>query len=477
VRYAIFSDVHADAIALRAVLADMRDAGAETLICLGDVLGYGPDAVETLQLVHDRVHVCLAGNHDDAVCRRCSTENFRAYAADAVTRQRRELAQSALDWLRHLPYLCAYPDFACAHGAFADPKAFEYAFDEATIHPSFAVRRETILFTGHTHIPGVWTLAPDGTLTETPPADFTCRPGCRYLVNVGSVGYPRADPHRSTYCLYDDATGCVTFRTFAFDFAGYAARLRAKGAEPAPWMRDCLNGVPNDVRAAARFAAPEKTKKAVFRPPSPAPAAPQTPPRRPIGPALVLAALLLALGGIYCARLLVQGLPDAADKTAVAEARVATVPEARPAATDFPGEARPLPGGWTAILQEPSEQRVEIVRNAKKNVTAFRLTHTALHTARLTRTLSLFDRPSALFCEVKRLTRDAPGKKATFGFSLEIVYRDAQGGLVFRETCGSGVISKKYRSHPPPGAESAELRVDICCHGTYEMAVPHFAAR
>ena len=66
-RYAIISDVHANETALRAVLADAADARAEKIICLGDVLGYGPDPVAALELVYRRAHVCLAGNLDDAV--------------------------------------------------------------------------------------------------------------------------------------------------------------------------------------------------------------------------------------------------------------------------------------------------------------------------------------------------------------------------------------------------------------------------
>ena len=63
-RYAIISDVHANEAALRAVLTDAADAHAERIVCLGDVLGYGPDPVSTLELVYRRAHVCLAGNHD-----------------------------------------------------------------------------------------------------------------------------------------------------------------------------------------------------------------------------------------------------------------------------------------------------------------------------------------------------------------------------------------------------------------------------
>ena len=87
-RYAIISDVHANETALRAVLADAADARAEKIICLGDVLGYGPDPVAALELVYRRAHVCLAGNHDDAVSGRFPVEDFTSFAAAAVARHR-----------------------------------------------------------------------------------------------------------------------------------------------------------------------------------------------------------------------------------------------------------------------------------------------------------------------------------------------------------------------------------------------------
>ena len=96
-RYAIISDVHANETALRAVLADAADARAEKIICLGDVLGYGPDPVAALELVYRRTHVCLAGNHDDAVSGRFPVEDFTSFAAASVARHRAALAPSALD--------------------------------------------------------------------------------------------------------------------------------------------------------------------------------------------------------------------------------------------------------------------------------------------------------------------------------------------------------------------------------------------
>ena len=87
-RYAIVSDIHANAEALRRVLADARQNGATRVVCLGDVVGYGPLPKETLELVRKSASLVLAGNHDDAVSGRGGADAFNGLAADAVTRHR-----------------------------------------------------------------------------------------------------------------------------------------------------------------------------------------------------------------------------------------------------------------------------------------------------------------------------------------------------------------------------------------------------
>ena len=135
-RYAIVSDVHANEAALRATLTDAADEKVEKIICLGDVLGYGPEPVAALELVYRRAHVCLAGNHDDAVCGRFPVEDFTEFAAAAVTRHRAAITHEAKDWLAHLPYTCAFEGFACAHGDFSEPQNFNYILEgrRQTVH-------------------------------------------------------------------------------------------------------------------------------------------------------------------------------------------------------------------------------------------------------------------------------------------------------------------------------------------------------
>ena len=491
-RYAIISDVHANAAALRAVLQDAADAGAERIVCLGDVLGYGPEPVEALELVYRRVHVCLTGNHDDAVAGCFPTDAFTPVAAAAVNRHRAALAQSAVDWLRRLPYTCEFPgdagpssgSFACSHGDFADPRAFDYVLEPADATPSFLARAEPLLFVGHTHAPAVFALGAGSAPVARPPTDFALVPGERYLVNVGSVGYPRSGDHRSTYCIYDDVARTVAFRSLPFDLEGYRAKMRGQGLDEAPWMRALANRAGGEVRGAASFgrrrpaADPGRTQHLkvsaeTVRTPSPAPSAPlrarRAPDRRVV--AAVLAALIVSAAGIWCAKALVGGLlaPRVDDVKVVApEAAEAPPPDAR-----FSDE-RPLAGGWKGLLEFPGFQTVRIGSAGGKTVVqALRIESAKRGTVRLVKTLPLMERPPKVHWSVA-LASAAPGRRQDFQFNVHLSFFDARGSLLAEEFASGRRSAANRATAVPPGAETAEMTIDCTCAGVYDLAVPYF---
>ena len=151
-KYAIISDVHANDAALDAVLADARTRGARRIICLGDVVGYGPEPAAVVARVRRACAAVVAGNHDDAVSGRGSAEDFNDFAAEAVERHRTELGADALEWLASLPYVFSESGFACAHGEFSAPERFDYVFEAEDAVPSWRARAEQLLFVGHIYV-------------------------------------------------------------------------------------------------------------------------------------------------------------------------------------------------------------------------------------------------------------------------------------------------------------------------------------
>ncbi len=220
---AIISDIHANLEALQAVLADIRAQGITEIFCLGDIIGYGPNPCECVDLVMASCDVCLLGNHDQAAL--FDPEGFNAGAERAIFWTRRQLeastgpkAEKRWDFLGELPRVHRLPNLMFVHGSARNPLN-EYVFPEdiyngRKMEKIFALV-ERYCFQGHTHIPGVFTedlnfLAPEE-------IDFKYELGAqKSLVNVGSVGQPRNNDNRSSYVLLDGQS--LTFKRVAYDF-------------------------------------------------------------------------------------------------------------------------------------------------------------------------------------------------------------------------------------------------------------------
>ncbi len=235
-RYAFVSDIHANLPAWKNVLADLADLSVDRVICLGDVVGYGPDPAGVLDLLYRKVHATLLGNHDAAVCGKIDPSLFSPRAQAAVLRHRQQLSREGLAWLAARPLVLAGPGFRCAHGDFSAPGAFRYVIDPHEALPSWSATREQLLFVGHSHLPAIYVIGGSGEPHLVGPCDFQLEEGKRYIVNPGSVGYPRVGECRSTYCVYDDADRSVVFRSLPFDSEGYRASLREAGLDDDPWM-------------------------------------------------------------------------------------------------------------------------------------------------------------------------------------------------------------------------------------------------
>ena len=230
-RYAIFSDVHANPTALEKVVADARSCGIEEFVCLGDTVGYGPLPSEAVAAVRSIAHIVLAGNHDAAVSGSFNTSDFIDIAGEAALRHRRTLSRKNLAWLRSLPTSASIADAALVHGDLTDPGAFNYVDSEDSAATNFAATDAQIVFVGHTHVPEMFVVGASGNVHRLAPQDFVLEDGKRYIVNVGSVGYPRESDGTclSSYVIYDTDEKAVRFRFLPFSVASVMQR----GAAPA----------------------------------------------------------------------------------------------------------------------------------------------------------------------------------------------------------------------------------------------------
>lgn len=215
---AIISDVHANLEALERVLADAAQNGADRVICLGDVVGYGPQPRETLARIRSVCVMALAGNHDYAVAGIVDTANFSDKAREGVERHRAVLSREEISYLKNLPLTARLDRASFTHGDLTDPAAFPYVITAEDAAATFAATDAQIVFVGHTHVAKLHLVGSSGEVYALEPQDFVLEEGKRYVVNVGSVGYPRELNGRcaSTYVLFDEETGTVRYRSLPF---------------------------------------------------------------------------------------------------------------------------------------------------------------------------------------------------------------------------------------------------------------------
>ena len=233
-RFAIVSDLHANLQAWNAVFLDLRSNGATAIVCLGDVVGYGPQPAAVLQAAHQHVNHFVLGNHDAVVCGKLDATLFNDAARELIGWTREQLGGNAVRFLASLPLTLTGDGFRCTHGAFANPAAFPYVLTRADASASWAQVPEPLLFVGHTHEPAFYLLGPSRTPHCVEPQDFVIEDGKRYLVNVGSVGSPRDGDARASYCLYDTDQRAVYWRRVPFDLDAYRDAVRQAGISDQP---------------------------------------------------------------------------------------------------------------------------------------------------------------------------------------------------------------------------------------------------
>lgn len=239
---AIISDIHGNYDALKAVLADIEKQDVGEIICLGDVIGYGPEPIRCLKTVRSVCDWSLCGNHDAAVFMSHAI-GFNRAASDALDMHRTVLRPGTFSlpgkvarwrWLENLPAQRVEGPVKYVHASPRDP-LMEYVlaedFEDHGFGPSEKARDyhnhfDWLCFVGHSHRPGVATpdlkwIRPEelGTMMYKPPKSG------QTIINIGSVGQPRDGNPDSCYVLFDGET--VRYRRVPYDLASVQSKIEA----------------------------------------------------------------------------------------------------------------------------------------------------------------------------------------------------------------------------------------------------------
>jgi len=229
--YCLISDIHANLEALEAVLAAARKAGAEKILCMGDLVGYGPDPNECAYRIRETADAVVAGNHDLAAIGRLDLSWFNHTARRAIQWTAARLKPEISAYIASLPLTQKLDGLLMVHGSPRDP-AEEYLRDTVAAASSFESAGFHLCLTGHTHRPLVFAMDTDGDVSMMEPAADTLlelEESYRYIVNAGSVGQPRNLDAAAAWCLYDRREGIIAFRSSRYAVAKTQARMRSAG--------------------------------------------------------------------------------------------------------------------------------------------------------------------------------------------------------------------------------------------------------
>jgi diadenosine tetraphosphatase ApaH/serine/threonine PP2A family protein phosphatase len=216
----LISDIHANLVALDAVLAEAGEVDA--VWNLGDTVGYGPKPRESLDRMVDLfANPVLVGNHDLACIGEVDISEFNPVAQLAARWTSLQLGMDHRAYLNALPAVTLAGAYTLAHGSPRSP-VWEYVTTPQNATENFAFFDTDVCFIGHTHVAMFAALKPDTPMAEV----YALEPGKvidllsgRYLINPGSVGQPRDRDPRAAYGILDTDVGSFTAKRVEYDIA------------------------------------------------------------------------------------------------------------------------------------------------------------------------------------------------------------------------------------------------------------------
>ncbi len=226
-RYAIFSDLHANLEATEAVLQDARDRNCMEFVCLGDIVGYNANPRECVRIVREMDCPAVQGNHDEQASRAVSSKDFNELAERALDWTRAHLTEEEKAWLRELRIMRQIRDFTIVHATLDSPSHWGYVFNNLEAAASLTYQQTAVCFFGHTHVPGAFVRGRG--LQRVQLEQLTIEDGKKYFINSGSVGQPRDGDWRAAYCIYDLEQNLVEQRRVKYDLAATQKKIIEAG--------------------------------------------------------------------------------------------------------------------------------------------------------------------------------------------------------------------------------------------------------
>jgi predicted phosphodiesterase len=193
-RLAIISDIHSNLEALTKALEIIQQHSADKIICLGDIVGYGANPNECVELVRSHCSEIVLGNHEDALNHPETLRHFSEHARSAIVWTHKHLTKQNLNYLQALPLEKSMDGIRFVHATPCTPESWKYLFSDDDAAETFPCFTEAICFIGHTHFPVIF--SETGRVCGVSKTE-------RFIVNVGSIGQPRDRNPQLSFGLFD----------------------------------------------------------------------------------------------------------------------------------------------------------------------------------------------------------------------------------------------------------------------------------
>lgn len=223
----IFSDIHSNLNAWMVVKKFYEENPCDEYLCLGDVVGYGPQPEECCNEVRNFADITILGNHDAAVCGRMNYAYYYEAARTVLDYHASLLSPGNMEWLRNMPYLHKHPaGFTICHGSPIEPSEFNYVFfiDQALQLIPHYDELDHITFIGHSHLTKSFALTRE-TAIDITATNITFEEDKKYFVTVGSVGQPRDYDNHACCTIYDTETKTIQYYRIPYDIADTVRRV------------------------------------------------------------------------------------------------------------------------------------------------------------------------------------------------------------------------------------------------------------
>lgn len=228
-KYGIISDIHGNLSALQATLKIFEKSKIDKLVCLGDLVGYGPQPNECIRLINENADVFIAGNHDYAAVGKSPDDNFNPHAKAALDWTRQELSDQSRQLLQAARLSHRENNLFFVHATPDKPEYWNYIPSLFEAYTAFSGFNEQICFIGHSHIPVTFSQDSERKIQLVFETQIRLLAENRYIINVGSVGQPRDNDARAAFGIFDTGAGMYSMQRKQYAVSDTQAKMRKAG--------------------------------------------------------------------------------------------------------------------------------------------------------------------------------------------------------------------------------------------------------